>query len=42
MIEWIDEKGFECGLKVWNIVEEVLKLFEDEMFCKDERERKCK
>ncbi|KAJ4895489.1 ENTH/VHS family protein [Raphanus sativus] len=41
-IEWISEKGFECGLKVRNIAEDVLKLLEDETFFKDERERKRK
>ncbi|KAJ0250691.1 ENTH/VHS family protein [Hirschfeldia incana] len=39
-IEWINEKGFKCGLKVRNIAEDVLKLLEDETFFKDERERK--
>ncbi|KAL0732512.1 hypothetical protein Bca4012_008721 [Brassica carinata] len=41
-IEWINEKGFECGLKVRNIAEDVLKLLENETFFKDERERKRK
>lgn len=39
-IEWIDEKGFDCGLKVRNIAEKVLGLLEDDMFLKDERELK--
>lgn len=37
--EWIDEKGFDCGLKVRNVAEKVLRLLEDCMFFKDERER---
>ncbi|KAF8089600.1 hypothetical protein N665_0501s0013 [Sinapis alba] len=41
-IAWIDEKGFDCGLKVRNIAENVLKLLGDETFFKDERERKRK
>ncbi|XP_010475675.1 PREDICTED: clathrin interactor 1-like [Camelina sativa] len=38
-IEWLDEKGFDCGVKVQNIAEKVLRLLEDDMFLKDERER---
>ncbi|KAG7653576.1 ENTH domain [Arabidopsis suecica] len=41
-IEWIDERGFDCGLKVRNIAEKVLRLLEDDMFLKDERERNRK
>ncbi|CAA7053310.1 unnamed protein product [Microthlaspi erraticum] len=37
--EWIDERGFDCGLKVRNVAEKVLRLLEDGMFLKDERER---
>ncbi|VVA90527.1 unnamed protein product [Arabis nemorensis] len=39
-IEWIDERGFDCGLKIRNIAEKVLRLLEDDMFLKDEREVK--
>lgn len=42
MIEWIDDRGFDCGKKVRNIAEKVLKLLEDDMFLKDERERNRK
>ncbi|CAH8383841.1 unnamed protein product [Eruca vesicaria subsp. sativa] len=38
MIEWIDD----CGLKVRNVAENVLRLLEDESFFKDERESKRK
>ncbi|XP_010489242.1 PREDICTED: clathrin interactor 1-like [Camelina sativa] len=38
-IEWIDEKGFDCGVKVRNIAAKVLRLLEDDMFLKNERER---
>lgn len=42
-IEWIDERGFDCGRqKVRNIAEKVLRLLEDDMFLKDERERNRK
>ncbi|EOA38993.1 hypothetical protein CARUB_v10011520mg [Capsella rubella] len=37
--EWIDERGFDCGVKVRNIADKVLRLLEDDMFLKDERER---
>uniref|UniRef100_A0A1J3F962 ENTH domain-containing protein n=1 Tax=Noccaea caerulescens TaxID=107243 RepID=A0A1J3F962_NOCCA len=40
--EWIDERGFDCGLKVRNVAEKVLRLLEDGMFFKDERERNRK
>ncbi|CAH2038545.1 unnamed protein product, partial [Thlaspi arvense] len=41
--QWIDERGyFDCGLKVRNIADKVLRLLEDDMFLKDERERNRK
>ncbi|ESQ36013.1 hypothetical protein EUTSA_v10008666mg [Eutrema salsugineum] len=40
--EWIDERGFDCGLKVRNIADKVLRLLEDDMFLKDARERNRK
>lgn len=41
-MEWIDEGGLDCGTKVRNIAEKVLRLLEDDMFLKDERERNRK